>query len=49
MSPTLDRYPTEILPILDQDVSAQYRPIVGRYISRTLTDYRPAIDRVSTD
>ena len=49
MSPTHDRYPTDILLILDRDASAQYRLIVGRYINQTPTDYRPAIDRVSTD
>ena len=46
---TVHRYVTDILPILDLDVSAQYRPTVGRCINRTLTDYRPAIDRVLTD
>ena len=57
---TVDRYITDIGPIVSRGASSKYQPILGRWsislsidyrptIDRPSTDYRPTIDRLSTD
>ena len=47
--PTVDRYITDIWPIVSRGASSKYQPILGRWSISLSTDYRPTIDRLSTD
>ena len=47
--PTVDRYITDIWPIVSRGASSKYQPIPGRWSISLSTDHRPTIDRPSTD
>ena len=46
---TVDRYITDIGPIVSRGASSKYQPILGRWSISLSIDYRPTIDRPSTD